>query len=210
MDRKKDMEQYIEEYRAERIRLKKMNLEAIRAKLQPLFKEKLKQLAADQLRKRRGSPEKAEALYLCRLLSSGYTESYESVLGLGGSLLFLDKRRSETYWCPEYLYKDLESDMEEVKKRLKKKFIRIEEYELLYLKQRLLEDDWEILEACFLELVSSAAPVLRESGLKTGAELKVMSGSYMEQLKLQGSLAVWPAGDKESVGGTEQAEVTKG
>ena len=78
--------------------------------------------------------------------------------------------------------------MEEVKKRLKKKFIRIEEYELLYLKQRLLEDDWEILEACFLELVSSAAPVLRESG----------------------SLAVWPSGDKESVGGTEKAEVTKG
>ena len=100
--------------------------------------------------------------------------------------------------------------MEEVKKRLKKKFIRIEEYELLYLKQRLLEDDWEILEACFTGLAGSAAPVLRESGLKTESVLKVMSGSYMEQLKLQGSLAVWPSGDKESVGGTEQAEVTKG
>lgn len=210
MDRKKDMEQYIEEYRAERVRLKKTELERIRAELQPLFNETLKQLAADQLRKRRGIPENVEILYLCRLLSSGYTESYESVLGLGGSLLFLDKRRSETYWRPEYLYKDLESDMEEVKKRLKKKFIRIEEYELLYLKQRLLEDDWGILETCFLELAGNAAPVLRESGLKAGSGLKVMSGSYMEQLKLQGSLAAWPSGDEESGRGKAQGVGTKG
>lgn len=190
MDRKNELEKYIEEYRAERINLKKGKLAEIKTKLQPVFCEKLNFLIQDQLQKNRDVIGNIEIFYLCYLLSSNSTESYESVLGISNDLLFLDKRRGETYWCPKYIYKNLESDMKEVEKRLEKKFVRIEEYELFHLKHLLIKDDWEVLGDCFLELAQEQLPMLTDSGLNFKPELKIMCGFHMDQLQLKSSLSM--------------------
>ena len=48
------------------------------------------------------------------------------------------------YWKSNLIYENINSDMENVRKKLEQKYIRIEEYELLYLKQRILLDDWKL------------------------------------------------------------------
>lgn len=184
MNRNSDLEKYIEEYRAERIELKKNNFNELNMKLKPVFCDKLNFLIEDQRLEKREGP-KVEVFYLCRLLSSDHTESYRSVLGISNARLFLDRNRSQTYWYPEHIYKGIENDMTEVEKRLRKKFVRIQEYELLYLKYRLLMDDWEVLKDCFGELAREHIHILGDSCVDTEPEIKVMCGDYMEQLQLK-------------------------
>lgn len=183
VDRKDDLEQYIEEYRIQRLKSKRGRIGDIKQKLRSVFCEKLNLLIEDQQLTKREGPGKIEVFYLCRLLSSGYTESYESIIGLSNALVFLDKNKSQTFWYPKHIYNSIENDMNEVEKRLKKKYLHIEEYELLHIKQLLLLDDWEVLEDCFVGLVQEHLKILTNSYLDFESELKVMSGNYMEQLK---------------------------
>ena len=191
------MEKYIEEYRAERINRKREQIAKIKKELQPVFCKKIRFLIQNQVLLNRDVIGNIEVFYLCRLLSSGYTESYESVLGLSNALLFLDKRRSETYWCPRYIYKDLKSDMQEVEKKLRTKFVRIEEYELLHMKQLLFKDDWEVLKDCFYELAQEQLPMFSDSVLDFEPELKIMCGDYMDQLQLKSSFSIQQPIDEE-------------
>ena len=47
-------------------------------------------------------------------MSSDYTESYESILGMSSSTLYLDEKRSQVYWIPECIYETIDKDMVEV------------------------------------------------------------------------------------------------
>lgn len=190
MDRKSEMEKCIEDYRLARSDLRKTNLPEIKIRLQPVFCEKLDFLIKDQIYKSRGVVRNIEVFYLCRLLSSDYTGSYESVLGISNDLLFLDKHRSETYWCPKYIFKDLKNDMKEIERNLRKRFVRIEEYELFHMMQLLFMDDWDILKDCFRELAQEQLHMLSKSSLDFKPKLKIMSGYYMDQLQLELSINV--------------------
>lgn len=117
---------------------------------------------------------------------------------MSNALLFSDKKRSETYWCPKHIYKGLENEMKEVEKRLRKEFVRIEEYELLHLKQLLIMDNWELLIDCFQGLVQEQSYRLIDSGLNFKPELKIMYGIYMEQLQLKSSINMQWLIDEES------------
>ena len=59
-------------------------------------------------------------------------------------MLYLDEYMYCVYWKSNLIYENINSDMENVRKKLEQKYIRIEEYELLYLKQRILLDDWKL------------------------------------------------------------------
>lgn len=85
--------------------------------------------------------DKIRYLIFQRLRTSGYTGTYEISMGLSNSMLYLDEYMSCVYWKPDLIYENINSDMENVRKKLERKYIRIEEYELLYIKQKLLLDD---------------------------------------------------------------------
>lgn len=197
MDRKKDLEKYIEEYRAERLRLKNDKLVQLIAELEPVFCEKLNFLIKDQLIKVRQCPGDLEIFYLSCLQSSGHTESYDSIAGISNAQLFLDNNKSQAYWCPKQIYKDMDYDMKDMEKRLRKKIVRLEQYELLYLKQLLIMDDWEVLQQCFCELIHKHLELLIESPLDFQPELKVMCGNYMDRLQLKQSFKIEQNIDEE-------------
>ena len=122
--------------------------------------------------------------YLCRLMSSEYTESYESVLGLSTQMLYLDEQKSQVYWFPHMIYKDIQMDMKEVERIVRRKFLRLEAAELFYLKRKLLGDDWDLLQQCFSDLIKGAMEVFMNRPLKLEKELVVLSGNYMDHLSL--------------------------
>lgn len=72
-------------------------------------------------------------------------------------MLYLDEYMSCVYWKPNLIYENINSDMENVRKKLEQKYIRIEEYELLYLKQRILLDDWKLFFKVLERLSSKIA-----------------------------------------------------
>ena len=92
-----------------------------------------------------------------RLRTSGYTGTYEISMGLSNSMLYLDEYMSCVYWKSNLIYENINSDMENVRKKLEQKYIRIEEYELLYLKQRILLDDWKLFFKVLERLSSKIA-----------------------------------------------------
>ncbi|WP_143322416.1 hypothetical protein [Clostridium sp. HBUAS56010] len=187
MDRRQEMEEYLKKYREERLEIKKGYLMNNLSDMEKEFYNKIDLLISSQ-KERQSEDEtvKLKDIFLCRLLSSGYTESYEVILGMSNDMLYLDERKSQVYWYPELVYKDMVQDMNTVEKLIRKKFLRVESSELFYLKQKLLCDDWILLQECFRNLLKQSLHLLMDSSLRLEKEILVLCGDYMDNLKIIG------------------------
>ena len=185
MERKKDMEEYLKDYRINRFEDKRARLNQYESKLSLTFQNKLKTLIIEQEnRQKENSEDKIKCFYFCRLMSSVYTESYESILGMSSSTLYLDEKRSQIYWIPECIYETIDKDMVEAEKILRRKFIRIQEFDLFYIKRKLLDDDWKLLKKVFVTLSKQSMNLIMNSSLKLDDEFLFLCGNYMENLKI--------------------------
>lgn len=185
MDRKTDIAEYLNDYRQQRKTAKWDYLSKNIDELKPLFYQKMDDLIADRLHKQReGTEEKVRFIFLCRLLSSGYTESFESVLGMSSDMLYLDEKKSLTFWQPALVYKNMDKDMEETEKLLRRNFVRLESAELFYVKQLLLEDNWELLKKAFQILAGQAVGTLMDGTLNLEDEVLFLCGNYMDNLEI--------------------------
>ncbi|HCD45544.1 MAG TPA: hypothetical protein DEQ64_17805 [Lachnoclostridium sp.] len=185
MDRRKKMEEYLKDYRTERLKIKKIYLENNLIKLESAFHEKLDILIAEQLqRQKEDNAVKLKNIFLCRLISSGYTESYDVILGMSNVMLYMDEKKSQVYWYPELVYENIVQDMDAVEKLLRIKFLRLEDFELFFLKQKLLYDDWTLLQECFRNLFKQAVSLIMDSPLRLENEFLILSGDYMDNLKI--------------------------
>jgi hypothetical protein len=185
MDRRKKMEEYLKDYRTERLKIKKIYLENNLIKLESAFHEKLYILIAEQLqRQKEDNAVKLKNIFLCRLISSGYTESYDVILGMSNVMLYMDEKKSQVYWYPELVYENIVQDMDAVEKLLRIKFLRLEDFELFFLKQKLLYDDWTLLQECFRNLFKQAVSLIMDSPLRLENEFLILSGDYMDNLKI--------------------------
>lgn len=182
MERIEELEKSIKEYWANRTELKKNILLNQYVELNQEFKEKLMYLIEKQSKRKEGdNQKKIKSIYLYRLLSSVYTENYEAVLGISNSDLYLDEERSETYWFPALVYKNIGEDFKEIETLLRKRFIRLEEYELFQLKKILLNEDWKLLQEIFLHLMKDSINMIIDSSLPMENELLILTGNYMDK-----------------------------
>lgn len=185
MDRRKEMEEYLKDYRTERLKIKKIYLENNLIKLESAFHEKLNILIAEQLqRQKEDNAVKLKNIFLCRLISSSYTESYETILGMSSVMLYMDEKKSQVYWYPELVYENIVQDMDAVEKLLRIKFLRLEDFERFFLKQKLLYDDWTLLQECFRNLFKQSVSLIMNSPLRLDNEVLILSGDYMDNLKI--------------------------
>lgn len=185
MDRKKDLEEYIKEYRKNRFDKKRAYLPQNTSKLISTFQSKLNILILEQVdRQKEDNGNKIKFIFLCRLMSSSYTESYEAILGMSNSMLYLDEKKSLVYWQPESIYETIDKDMEEVEKILRKEFIHLQDFELFYIKQKLLHDDWKLLRKIYYTLSKESVGLIMDSPLWLENELLFLCGNYMENLKI--------------------------
>lgn len=187
MDRRKDLIEYIKEYREIREQnIKTFITEHITENI-PLFQAKLRFLITEQIKKQRN--EDIKFIFLCQTLSSGYTGSNEAILGMSSDMLYLDDDRSQVFWCPELFYRGVDEDLAEVEKILRKKFQRLEEYELLYIKRHLLNDIWDLIPEFFCAMLKQSINLITDSPLCLEDEVFFLCGKYMDNLKV-----VWSVG----------------
>lgn len=185
MNRYDELEEYIKEYCNQR-KDKKGNrlINYTDSLLVPLLKKVLETLIQQICKQKTEGQNKIKYLIFQRLLSSGYTGSYELSVGMSNAKLYLDEQIVYEYWKPDFIYEDIDRSMEEVKKILGKKYVRIEDYELLRLKQQLLFDDWtlfvEILKRESRQIIQSVI----ESDLILEDEIQVLYGNYMDKLRI--------------------------
>jgi hypothetical protein len=189
MDRRKELEDYLEEYRKKRGEEKRERLKEQENQMFFAIEGGLKLLIEKHGRKQREEGEnRVNYVFLCRLLSSSYTDSGEIVLGMSDSFLYLDERKSLVCWSLPVLYEGIEEDMAQVRKLLQKRFIRLEEFELFYIKKKLLDDNWEQFQDSASFLAGQAAGVLAHSGILLEDEVIFLYGNYMDDMKIAGTL----------------------
>lgn len=185
MERVKELEAYIKEFWNERIEQKKKNIQGQQQQLEQALCQQINILIEEQEKKQKeGIQDTIKYLFLCRLSSSGYTDSYDVMLGLSNALLYLDQNKSYTYWYPKQIYDRVNKDMEDIGNLLRKKFICLEKFELFYLKQRLLLDNWGILIQVFTGALDSVYNQFENSSLVLDRVIMVLYGDYMDQLQI--------------------------
>lgn len=182
MNRSVEMEAYLQDYRIQRTMLKREKLDKGCNYYTESFKKQVELLIDKQiLRQQEKTQNAVKYIIFCNLLTSGYTHSYEIALGLADERLYLDEKLNWAYWRPEYIYTEMDQDLKEMTRLLREKFVRIEQYELLYLQRRLLMDDWEL----FIEYLSKISDALLDriidSQLFLEQELEILYGGYMEE-----------------------------
>lgn len=188
MERYQEMEDYIKWYRKKRKERKTGQLSGFVQKLRSSFFEKIDVLIREQEGKQK--EEKGELLkyvFLCRLMSSYYTESYDAILGISSEKLYLDEEKTCIFWKPDPVYDGVDWDMAEVEKLLRQKYIHVQASELFYIKRRLLEDDWELIQESFRILSGQVFSRIGDSALKIEKEILFLCGNYMEHLQIVGS-----------------------
>lgn len=182
----KDKRKQEKEYRINRFENKRAYLSQYSSRLSSTFQSKLNVLINEQVNKQKNkdNADRIKLIYLCQLLSSSYTGSYEVILGMSNSKLYLDEKKSQVYWYPESIYESIDKDMEEIEKILRKKFIRLQDSELFYIKQKLLYDDWKLLKKVFYFMSIQSVGLILDSPLRKENELLFLCGNYMDNLKI--------------------------
>lgn len=182
MQRTKELEVYLQDYRAERITAKRAKLEKNYTMMLPALREQTDHLVRVQTAyQETGRQGRIKNLAFFRLGSSGYTQSHETALAMSDRKLYLDKCMDCVYWKPDIVYEGIAGDLEKAEDLLGKKFIRLEKYEMFYIQQRLLSDDWELLCTFLPQLARGIADRITGSSLLTEEELEVLCGGYMER-----------------------------
>lgn len=183
MERILELEEYIKEYRTTRQSEKGSMVEKEYPSLLPSFFASMDSLIEDQtLRREPDAEEGVRYILFFRLLSSGYTGSNEIALGMSDSMIYLDDKLSCVYWKPDLIYEGIDEDMEKIKRILQQKFLRIEEFELLYLKQKLLLDDWKVFSQIIGKFTEGIAELVLNSRLPLEKEVEILYGNYMDRL----------------------------
>ncbi len=110
MNRYDELEEYIKEYCNQR-KDKKGNrlINYTDSLLVPLLKKVLETLIQQICKQKTEGQNKIKYLIFQRLLSSGYTGSYELSVGMSNAKLYLDEQIVYEYWKPDYIYEDIDS-----------------------------------------------------------------------------------------------------
>ena len=182
MQRTKELTDFLQTYRAERKNARKEMIEESYQKMLPALTETIDHLIRNQTDIQETQAQR-RIKYLCffRLRSSGYTQSHEIALAMADKRLYLDEAMDCIYWMPDVIHEEIEKDMEEAENLLAKAFIRLEKYELFYIRQQLLSDDWELFCGVLPRLVKAIEGRITDSSLFWEDDLEVLCGGYMEE-----------------------------
>lgn len=179
MERFANMEKSISQYRKERKSKKQEYLnskyEMLRASLMDILSGLMQEIEEQRIIK---------YVIFQRLLSCERTGSYEIYVGMNAAMLYLDEEMEHTFWSPELLHEDMDKAMQDIEKILGKEYIHIEEYELLYLRQKVLLDDWKLLVGILKKMAGDIAENIMKSPIKLEDEIEILCGNYMDRLDI--------------------------
>ncbi|GEM_PF-898910 len=180
MDRNCVLKEYTEEFRQKRINDIADRLAAQSEKMGTSLAVKLDELIEDQYDLRKTEDQdKIQFLFIFRLLTSNYTESYELALGFCNSLMYLDDNLSFVYWYPNSVFENVNADLQQLQKFVKNKFIRMEKHELFYLKQLLLNDSWLAFQKVIKQVMSELVNNINFDPRIFNERINIVCGDYM-------------------------------
>lgn len=189
MNRLRDLERYIEPYIIERIieiiKKVKMKKEQIADPDQASFIKTVKILIEKALNYQQ-IDQNWEVKYLSvfHLKSSLITKSYQYQICLTDELFYLDQKQIVADWIPEVIYDQLAEEQKLLVKYLMKKFVRLQEYEVTYLMQKLVEEYKKVIEVYLANIVSYMTASETYQSLQKKNPFLFLYGDYLGEIKM--------------------------
>lgn len=155
-------------YQAERIRLHQMFLDP----LDRLFQEAQRAQAEGR---------KAPAAYLLitYLRSSFSARTYDFSIGLYDDKLYADQNCMGFYWSPTFIFDHADDILEKAAPMLKKKFVRLMDYEIEEYRPAFFDPYLAIARYFFQQAVSTIETLPGVKGLQKGEVFQIAYGEYM-------------------------------
>lgn len=122
-------------------------------------------------------------LAVFHLNSSLVTGTYEYQICLMDEQMYLDRDQIEIYWKPGKIYADLDQETELIKKELRKKFVRITEYEVCYLFRQLIKEYKKVTEVSIRKSIQRIIKEQAFEELKKKNPFIFLYGDYMGEIK---------------------------
>ncbi len=132
------------------------------------------------------SDAKERFCFLClfHFRSSLVEGAYEYWICALGKMMYLQPPIAQGIWVPQKLYEDVPDLRRETERELRKRFIRLQTYEVEEGVRGILEEYQKLAEVYWFEAAQRAAAGERFRSAPKEEEWKILSGSYMGSLKI--------------------------
>lgn len=123
--------------------------------------------------------------YLCIniLYSSILTGENDFLFSLKDKSLYLDKVETQIYWSPKFVFENIEKDMVDLTKSLKRKFSRVSEFELSEVRYNYVLLHYEIALKYIFELAISLKEHKYLDYIEKEDKFDVLFSLYMEKAR---------------------------
>ncbi len=137
------------------------------------------------LLKLKNKQEQEQGLDLCYLVlfhfrSSLWTNSYQYQICATDETLYLNPPLAVARWRPEAIYDDLGVLREGLKEELRKKFIRLQPFEIEFAIRSVMEDYQKLTEVCWKQVADEIIISETFQSLQKHSNWKILSGTYMD------------------------------
>lgn len=136
-------------------------------------------LLQNALEKQEKQPQwKPSYMGLFHLMTSLITESHEYELIIADQQMYLDEFQVISYWHPEFLYQDVQTE-KNVRKELEKQFVRLNNYELSYAKRFIFYEYRNVAGVYWKEHLDEIIKLKEFKNLKKTNPFLFLFGDYM-------------------------------
>lgn len=128
--------------------------------------------------------EKKEIRYvlISSLFSSTITKSYEYQIAFYSEELYLDPVESSFYWCPQYVFDNIEDDIEQFSQSVKEQIVNLRKHELEEIRQ-MYANDYHIISGIFFKkIIATALKMGGIHNLNLAKDLEIYFGIYMDKV----------------------------
>lgn len=123
-------------------------------------------------------------IYLSKLNSDVILNRYGYQIDIFNEEFYLDDEEVYDYLDMSYVFCGIDEAMERIERDLKKKILRVKEYEIFELKQLLINDYYIICQETITKLIPYINKIDEYKKMKKGNVVKVLIGGYMDEFKV--------------------------
>lgn len=129
----------------------------------------------------RESGKKVKYVILTPLESSILTKTYEIMIAFYDETIYLDKAPVYVYWCPSFIFRGIENDLDDLRAYLRGRVIRLKELELMEVRRNYVINYIGLAVELFRSSIPRMLVRMREQGLELDEKFEIAMGRFMEK-----------------------------
>lgn len=129
----------------------------------------------------RENGKKVKYIILTLLESSILTKTYEIMIAFYDETIYLDKAPVYVYWCPSFVFRGIENDLDDLRVYLRGKVIRLKESELMGVRRNYVINYLGLAAELFRSSIPQMLARMREQGLELDEKFEIAMGRFMEK-----------------------------